>query len=144
VREHFATLENAVTTQGGGIVKTMGDSIMAAFQNPAAALRAVSEAQRRINANANQLLWLKAGIHRGPCIVVNLNDRLDYFGSTVNIAARLPNLSQGGEVVFSDAIRSDPEVSTFLEQDMHPNTLARFQTQVKGYDEPFDLWRLKL
>jgi class 3 adenylate cyclase len=144
VREHFATLENAVTTQGGGIVKTMGDSIMAAFQNPAAALRAVSEAQRRINANANQPLWLKAGIHRGPCIVVNLNDRLDYFGSTVNIAARLPNLSQGGEVVFSDAIRSDPEVSTFLEQDMHPNTLARFQTQVKGYDEPFDLWRLKL
>ena len=29
---------------------------------------------------------LKIGIHHGPCIAVNMNERLDYFGSTVNIA----------------------------------------------------------
>lgn len=144
VREHFGTLENAVALQGGSIVKTMGDSIMAAFQNPAAAMLAVREAQARINANAKQALWLKAGIHRGPCLVVNLNDRLDYFGSAVNIAARLPHLSQGGEVIFTQAIRSDPEVAAYIEENAPPNSLGRFQANVKGFDEPFELWRLKL
>ncbi|MEW5942112.1 MAG: DUF5939 domain-containing protein, partial [Chloroflexota bacterium] len=81
VREHFEALERAVAAQGGAIVKTMGDSVMAAFQHPAAALTAIREAQAQISRDMKQPLWVKAGIHRGPCIVVNRHDRLDYFGS---------------------------------------------------------------
>ena len=137
-------LEHAVAAQGGSIVKTMGDSVMAAFNHPAAALRAIREAQAQISLNNKQPLWIKAGIHRGPCIVVNLNERLDYFGSTVNIAARLPDFSQGSEVVFSTPVYNDPEVSAFLKENIVGSVASYFRETVKGYDEPFDLWRLKL
>jgi class 3 adenylate cyclase len=73
-----------------------------------------------------------------------LNERLDYFGSTVNIAARLSAFSSGGEAVLSQPIHDDPEVIAFLEKYARPNALRKFQTEVKGYDEPFDLWRLTL
>jgi class 3 adenylate cyclase len=76
--------------------------------------------------------------------VVNLNNRLDYFGSTVNIAARLPNFSMGGEVIISEPIRNDAEVGEFLEKHAKPNSLTRFQSEIKGYDQSMDLWRIKM
>ena len=144
VREHFEVLEQAVTSEGGSIVKTMGDSVMAAFRHPVAALRAVWNAQVKIAEYGEPTLWLKVGLHKGPCIVVNLNDRLDYFGSTVNITARLPGFSQGGELILSEAIHDDPEVQGFLAQTIKPNSLNRFTGNVKGFDEPFTMWRLRV
>ena len=120
VREHFEILEKSIAAEGGAIVKTMGDSVMATFRHPIHALRAVWNAQTEIAERGEPMLWLKVGMHKGPCIVVNLNDRLDYFGSTVNITARLPAFSQGGELVFSEEINNDPEVLQFLAENMNP------------------------
>ena len=144
VREHFEILEQAIASEGGSIVKTMGDSVMATFRHPVAALRAVWNAQTRIAERGEPLLWLKVGLHKGPCIVVNLNDRLDYFGSTVNIAARLPGFSQGRELILSEAIHDDPEVQGFLAQTIKPTSISRFTGDVKGFDEPFTMWRLRV
>ena len=144
VREHFEVLEKAVAAEGGSIVKTMGDSVMAAFRHPVAALRAVWNAQVKIAERGEPMLWLKMGLHKGPCIVVNLNDRLDYFGSTVNITARLPGFSQGGELIFSEVIHEDPEIQDFLARDIQPNALSRFTGEVKGFDQPFTMWKLKV
>jgi len=144
VREHFEVLEQAVASEGGSIVKTMGDSVMAAFRHPVAALRAVWNAQTKIAERGEPMLLLKAGLHKGPCIVVNLNERLDYFGSTVNITARLPGFSQGGELILSEAIYDDPEVQGFLAQTVKPTSIVRFTGDVKGFDEPFTMWRLKV
>ncbi len=144
VREHFQLLEDEIAAEGGAIVKTMGDSVMAAFRHPIAALRAVWKAQVKIMERGEPMLWLKAGMHKGPCIVVNLNDRLDYFGSTVNIAARLPGFSQGGELIFTEEIYKDPEVQEFLSQSLKPDVLSRFSDNVKGFDDPFTLWKLRV
>ncbi|HQX18250.1 MAG TPA: DUF5939 domain-containing protein [Anaerolineales bacterium] len=144
VREHFQLLEDEIAAEGGAIVKTMGDSVMAAFRHPIAAMRAMWKAQVKIMERGEPMLWLKAGMHKGPCIVVNLNDRLDYFGSTVNIAARLPNFSQGGELIFTEEIYKDPEVQEFLSQNLKPDVLSRFTDNVKGFDEPFTLWKLRV
>ena len=144
VREHFQLLEDEIAAEGGAIVKTMGDSVMAAFRHPIAALRAVWKAQVKIMERGEPMLWLKAGMHKGPCIVVNLNDRLDYFGSTVNIAARLPGFSQGGELVFTEEIHNDPEVQEFLAQNLKPDVLSRFTGEVKGFDEPFTMWKVRV
>jgi len=144
VREHFDILEKAIASEGGGIVKTMGDSVMATFRHPVAALRAVWNAQTQIAEYGEPMLWLKVGLHKGPCIVVNLNDRLDYFGSTVNIAARLPGLSQGGELIFTEEIYNDPEIAEFLSQAASPEAVNRFTANVKGFDEPFTMWRIKV
>jgi class 3 adenylate cyclase len=143
VREHFEVLESAIILEGGGIVKTMGDSVMAAFRKPSAALKAIQHVQKSLT-ERDKGLWLKVGIHHGPCIVVNLNDRLDYFGSTVNIAARLPSFSNGGEVIFSESVRDDPEVVQFLEKNIQPNLVTRFSGDVKGFEQAFPLWRMKI
>ena len=64
--------------------------------------------------------------------------------STVNIAARLTGFSQGGELIFSEEIRNDREVNEFLVQNMKPDSLSRFTGEVKGFDEPFTMWKLKV
>jgi class 3 adenylate cyclase len=69
---------------------------------------------------------------------------LDYFGSTVNIAARLPGFSQGGELIFTEEVYHDPGVQEFLAQAAKPNSLSRFTGDVKGFDEPFTMWKLRV
>jgi class 3 adenylate cyclase len=144
VREHFEILERAIAAEGGGIVKTMGDAVMAVFRQPVSALRAVWKAQTEIAEHGEPMLWLKAGLHKGPCIIVNLNDRLDYFGSTVNITARLPNFSRGGELILSETIYEDLEVTEFLAENAGPSALTRFTGDLKGFDEPFTMWKLRV
>lgn len=99
VRRHFAYLTGIVREHEGAVVKIMGDAVMAAFHDPLQALRAAIAMQRRGAGRAG--ITLKLGLHEGPCIAVTLNDRLDYFGGTVNLAARLQNESRGGDVVLS-------------------------------------------
>ena len=79
------------------MVKTIGDAVMATFPTPdrrmAAALR-MREAMRELNEqHGSEDLLLKIGIHEGPCLAVMLNERQDYFGQTVNIAARVQGLA---------------------------------------------------
>ncbi|HEX8852266.1 MAG TPA: DUF5939 domain-containing protein, partial [Pyrinomonadaceae bacterium] len=85
VMSHFDVLRECIAEEGGAIVKTLGDAVMAAFVRPSAALRAVVRAQRRLASPPLGMrpLLLKAGLHTGACIAVTLNGRLDYFGSNV-------------------------------------------------------------
>jgi class 3 adenylate cyclase len=143
VAEHFDVLRAAIAAEGGGIVKTIGDAVMAAFRRPVAAVRALAEAQRVLAdpPEGQRPLHLKVGIHVGPCLAVTLNGRLDYFGSTVNAAARIVGLSSGTDVVVSAAVRSDPEVAELLERaGVVPEPV---EASLRGFEgEPFGLWRL--
>jgi class 3 adenylate cyclase len=111
VREHFALLASIVRDHDGAVVKTIGDAVMASFGDPAHAVKAALAMQARIVAHD---LVLKLGVHAGPSVVVTLNDRLDYFGSTVNMAARLQGQSAGGDIVLSRAVADDPAVQPLL------------------------------
>ena len=111
VREHFALLASIVRDHDGAVVKTIGDAVMASFGDPAHAVKAALAMQARI---VDHDLVLKLGVHAGPSVVVTLNDRLDYFGSTVNMAARLQGQSAGGDIVLSRAVADDPAVQPLL------------------------------
>lgn len=150
VMNHFDVLQAAVAAEGGALVKTIGDAVMAVFQRPVSALRAMLSAQQTLadppeQANGMMPLRLKVGINMGACIAVTLNERLDYFGSTVNIAARLEGLSSGEDVIITNAVQTDPEVEALLAQ--YPAHLGAepFTQTLKGFDtEVFDLWRVRL
>ncbi len=121
VRLHFDVLFEVADRNTGTVVKNIGDAIMAAFQTPAEALRAALAMQAGISQlNAVQRLTegerliLKIGLHSGPCLNVTLNDRPDYFGTTVNVAARVQLLSHGYDVVFTDVIRRDQAAAKLL------------------------------
>jgi class 3 adenylate cyclase len=142
VMSHFDVLREAIAAEEGAVVKTIGDSVMAVFVRPVRALRAVLQAQAQLEQGlgAGPPLRLKAGIHAGPCVAVNLNERLDYFGSTVNIAARLGHLSgMHPGVIISAAIRRDPEVAAWL--DAEQLRAEPFEVSLKGFEgERFEMW----
>ena len=110
----FRRPARAVAAEGGAVVKAMGDAIMAVFTRPLAAVRAMRRAQASWQRPAGAAVLAQGRIHPGPCIAVTQNGRLDYFGSTVNLAARLVDLSSGADLVVSSAITSDPEVADLL------------------------------
>ena len=143
VMNHFDVLKKVIADEDGALVKTIGDAVMAVFRQPASALKAMLSAQEILAAPANGIepLTLKAGVHTGPCIAVTLNDRLDYFGSTVNMAARLESLSTGNDVIISRALYDDPAVRELMAADDLQAT--PFEMLLKGFqDERFELWRI--
>ena len=145
VMNHFDVLKEVIAEEDGAMVKTIGDAVMAVFRQPAGALRAMLHAQQRLAAPPDGMepLRLKAGLHMGPCIAVTLNDRLDYFGSTVNLAARLEGQSTGDDVIISSAIYSDPAVRELLSDPTHGLIATTFEIPLKGFDEEqFNLWRV--
>jgi class 3 adenylate cyclase len=118
VRAHFQVLNEIVATEAGAVVKTIGDAVMATFPTPdralAAALR-MREAMHRLNNGRNgHDLLLKIGIHEGPCLAVVLNDRQDYFGTTVNIAARVQGLADSRSILATGPVVKHPQAANLL------------------------------
>lgn len=97
-----------VESQGGAVVKTIGDAIMGAFPSLEAGFQAALGILQDIDAyNAEHTGWplhLRLGLNSGPALVVTLNGQLDYFGSMVNLAAKLERYSRGNEIVLPQAL----------------------------------------
>ncbi len=158
VLTHFDLVKSAVEAERGAIVKTMGDAVMAVFPRPALAIRAMCAAQQHLALAQSTSPWgtsltamappepltLKVGIHHGPCIVITQNDRLDYFGTTVNTAARLCNLSTGTDLVLSEAAGGDLEAMTVLgNRDFRLRVRAE-QTELRGMEgNVFGIYRVQ-
>jgi class 3 adenylate cyclase len=146
VLDHFEVLRRAVVAEEGAVIKTIGDAILAVFPRPISAIRAIIKAQEALAApkDGSPPLFLKAGIHHGPCIAVTLNERLDYFGSTMNIAARLERYSSGEDLITSEAVRHDPEVEQWLLESVTGVEAVPFEAEIKGFDDRrFPLWRIR-
>ena len=146
VSEHFKILLRSVRDHGGAVVKTIGDAVMGVFTEPQAALAAALDMTAKLRTFSGSLgvslglplrsdqppLLLKIGLHCGPCIVVNSNDRLDYFGQTVNLAARVQGLADGGEIVVTEACLCAPGVRALCTDLPRAESLA----SLKGIGEP--------
>jgi class 3 adenylate cyclase len=145
VLTHFETLRGAVAAEGGAVVKTMGDAIMAVFTDPACAVRAMRAAQAALLSagNAGIPLHLKCSINQGPSLAITQNDRLDYFGTTVNIAARLCSVSTGSDIVVSERVVRDPGVARILSEAGGGLCARPDSAALRGLGEsPFGFWRV--
>jgi class 3 adenylate cyclase len=114
VREHFRVLNEIVAAEAGAVVKTIGDAVMATFPTPDRALAAALRMRQSVRGIKDDLL-IKIGIHEGPCLAVTLNERLDYFGQTVNIAARVQGLADSRAILVTKPVVENPQVSKLLE-----------------------------
>lgn len=116
VQEHFALVTAAVERNGGAIVKTMGDAVMATFASTADAVKTAIEAVQQTRAHHEDLeIGVKVGVHEGACLAVRANDRLDFFGTTVNLAARLQGQAATSELVVMAQTLDTESVSTLLQ-----------------------------
>ncbi len=140
VHEHFAILARAVTENGGVSVKTIGDALMAAFHQPDQAVRAALQMLRDFESWVGS--WplsrrpgLKVGIHFGPAMAVHTDSAgLDYFGGTVNLAARAQGKASGGAVVWTESVQAEPRVQKLLSA--QGLEVQPFEAAVKGLPTP--------
>ena len=143
VREHFSELGEIVRRNLGNIVKTAGDGIHAAFLTPDDALRASIEMQRAMPAFNQRFdtddISIRIGLHHGSSISVTLNDRLDYYGEAVNLAARLEGLGDAGDITMSRKFASDPGISAMLAD----YELREREEMLKGFAEPVGIVHIK-
>ena len=143
VGDHFDVLFKYISEFNGAIVKTIGDAVMAVFLNPKDAvnysLKVHEEIEKLNKKYGEDLLQLKIGIHFGPALVVNMNDRLDYFGSTVNLAARTEGQCKGKDIVITKKIYDIPDVKDLLIE----FEIEKFESELKGFAEAQYLVRIQ-
>jgi len=119
VRAHFEVLNDIIAAEAGAVVKTSGDAVMATFSTAdravAAALRMRDAMRDFKNAGTGDGLLLKIGIHEGPCLAVVLDKRQDYFGRTVNIAARVQGLADSRSILATESVVKHPGACNLFE-----------------------------
>jgi class 3 adenylate cyclase len=142
VQRHFQHLLDATIKHNGAVTKTIGDAVMAAFLTSADAVQAALEMREAVDElNRDRLqrdFILKIGVHRGASIAVTLNERLDYFGQTVNIAARVQNLADGDEICITEEVYGAPGVADIVA----PYVMKKSEAELKGVSKPMSVYHL--
>lgn len=140
VREHFLYLKKHIREQNGTIVKTIGDAVMAVFVSEQDAFEAAKAIQLNLHELSEQNgeeITIKLGFHQGPVIAVNANDLLDYFGRTVNLAARVQQQSQGHDMVMT--------ASTYQQLEWDQSfPVEHFTSDLKGISQETELVRIHM
>lgn len=153
LNNHFAILIDALFEYGGTLDKFLGDGLMAVFGAPVQhgddaerCVRAALRMQERMGhlnhsrrAKGLPELLVGIGIHSGLAVAGNVGSekRLEYtvIGDTVNLAARLQAIAEGGRIVIS---RSTYEMVKDIAVCVSMGT-----TEVKGRREPVDIYEVR-
>jgi class 3 adenylate cyclase len=115
IKRHFDEVFAAVRARRGAVVKTIGDAVMATFGDPVDALRAAADIHRAFPpGRADSPIRVRVSLNTGSCIAVRLNANIDYFGGTVNVAAKVQSLAGAGQVAVCEATYRAPGVAAFL------------------------------
>lgn len=147
IREHFNIMFDMIPKFNGVVIKTIGDAVMASFKSSEEGINAALSIRNAFNEfnsdpqTENDIL-VKVGIHTGPTIMVNLNSRIDYFGKTVNMAARIQGQANNNEIIISEEIRKDPAVAAVLKK--HIKSFYKKQAALKGIEGFNTLYILNL
>lgn len=111
VHTYFQALFSAFAHRGR-IVKTIGDAVMAAFPTAEIAVQAAADGLKKVqeqcvNPHTNAPLQIRLGVHTGSALAVPVNGVNDYFGQTVNIAARVESAAEPSQCLFSESVLED-------------------------------------
>lgn len=144
VQDHFDVVLSILETHHGSLVKTIGDAVMAVFASDldavAASMAVLREFEKfRKNHPHREQTHIKLGLHGGACYVVTANGILDYFGQTVNIAARLQAQADSGELVVDEELGERAIAKGIVD----PSEVAeRYSAKLKGVDSEVRVMRI--
>jgi adenylate cyclase len=128
----FRQLGRDALGPGDVLVKTVGDEAMLAFEHPGAAVAAL----RRLYEAAlddESLPLLRGGAHHGPAVV----DGDDFFGASVNLAARVAGHAQAGQLLVTTAV-------AFAARDAGEVVTHLGTVRLRNIAEPVDLYEIEL
>jgi class 3 adenylate cyclase len=115
IKRHFDEVFAIVTKNRGAVVKTIGDAVMATFVSPVDAVRASQLIHQAFHPDRTDTpIRLRISLNTGPCIAVRLNANADFFGGTVNIAAKLQALAESYQIAMSERTYGAPGVAELL------------------------------
>jgi class 3 adenylate cyclase len=118
VKKHFEIIFEIIGKHRGAVVKTIGDAAMGAFERPLDALHAAREIQAYFAPEQRETpIRLRISLNAGPCIAVKLNSNIDYFGSTVNLAAKLQACAGPGDIAMSPTVVDAAGVLDYLREE---------------------------
>jgi len=143
MRAFFTLAHDIALKRNGAIIKTLGDAVLMSFANPLesfkAALQFVSALDGR---NAELPIQVRITVHSGPCVAVNLNTAIDYFGTTVNVVAKLQKAVDAGQIALTDDIMTDAPLREFLRS--HGYAFKAPQSIDLPGIGPVDYWKLAI
>ena len=98
-------MRSATEQRGGAVVKTMGDEILATFEDCDKAMDAAVQMQVAIEANPDldvggQQIAIRIGCHFGPVVL----ETRDVFGAAVHTANRMTSQAKAGQIIITDSI----------------------------------------
>jgi len=134
VQRHNDLLFPCVEGGGGRIGKTIGDAIMALFENPVGAIQAAAEMQRVLTKDCSgrseiDQIHIRIGVHTG----LGLLQDNDVFGDVVNAAARVQGQAEPGQILITDSLLPAAETAGLQVGKLGP-------AKMKGKDEQIDIF----
>lgn len=142
IRQFYREAHNIARACRGAIVKTIGDAVMLSFSDPQNALRAALRFVSFLDgSDAGLPLRARVTVNRGPCLAVNLNSAIDYFGNPVNTAAKLQAFVAGGEIGLTRDFVEEPSVTAYLKEKKFSFS-GRKTGHIKGIGD-VDYWLLR-
>ena len=135
-RAHNEIVRSALQATGGSEIKHTGDGIMASFTTASAALDCAIAIQRgvadHVEAHPDTPLALYVGLNAGEPIA----EEGDLFGTSVDLAARICDHAEPGQIVASDVVRQLAAGKDFLFADLG-------ETALRGFEDPVKLWEVR-
>ncbi|APR84300.1 Adenylate cyclase [Minicystis rosea] len=146
VQDHFDVVIGLIEKHGGTLVKTIGDAVMAVFADDMqgllasiAILHAFEDFRRE--GGVRLQTHIKLGVFGGSCYAVTANGILDYFGQTVNVAARLQGEAKSGELVVEEALADQAILAKAIPAAF---VVERYDARPKGVPEPIRVARIRV
>jgi class 3 adenylate cyclase len=135
VKKHFEHVFAIIGKHRGAVVKTIGDAVMGAFNEPLDAVKAARAIHEAFPPSPlPTALRLRVSLNSGTCIAVRLNSAIDYFGHAVNLAAKLQALAESWQIAMSETTATAHGVAEWLVS--QGAELDELTIQLKGIDEP--------
>lgn len=129
-REFRRTMCELSRADGATQVKSMGDGVMIWAPDAASAIALAADAVERVG-HRDDLLPIRVGVHTGPAVMRGC----DWYGSAVNVAARLSGQAEPNEALISAATREAADVPADRLDGCRELVL-------KGIARPVATWRL--
>ena len=135
-RAHNEIVRTPLNANGGSEIKHTGDGIMASFATASSALDCAIAIQRGVVAHKDEHpdspLAVYIGLNAGEPIA----EDDDLFGTSINLAARICDHAEAGQIVAADVVRQLAAGKDFLFSDLG-------ETELRGFEDPVKLWELR-
>ena len=135
-RTHNEIVRSALSANGGNEIKHTGDGIMASFATASGALECAITIQRGIAAHKQEHPDSPLGVYVGINAGEPIAEDDDLFGTSVNLAARICDRAEAGQILASNVVRELAAGKQFLFADLG-------ETELRGFEDPVKLWELR-